>query len=201
MKALELPPTLRTATLDEIPNTLENREWLLKRERAKIVQGYTYQPKPKPESIFDFYCEINIDNSKLWELFGVLLFTLPDEISFIYHHIDSDTTFSPYLNKLDIINTVSKYATELTQDGLLEFGAIYQSDTELIEVFVKKSKFIQYWGRNFVIFKNIMLEFGLEEIEDLNFLDEFPLVTTPLRLHDLTVLDTEELITTLNSEW
>lgn len=37
MKQLELPKTLRTATIEEIPDTVENREWLQEIKDAKIV--------------------------------------------------------------------------------------------------------------------------------------------------------------------
>lgn len=201
MKQLELPKTLRIATIEEIPDTVENREWLKEIKDAKIVQGYTYQTKPTDDSPFEFYCEINIDNSRLWELFSVLICTMPDEISFIYNHVDSEPNFSPYLSRNKLIEILLKYQKEFSQDGLLEFGAIYQDETVLIEAFVKKYKYIQYWGNNLLTFKNIMSEFELNEIKDLNFLDEFPMVTVPLTLVDSTAIQTETLVTQLYAEF
>ena len=198
MKHLQLPPTLKTASLDEIPNTVENQEWLKELEHAKIVQGYTLQPNEDAALPFKFYSEINIDNHNLWALFGVLAFTLPDEVSFIFNHADDEPTFSPYINKIEILELVSKYSNELSQDGLIEFGLTYQDSDLLAEVFVNKSKFIQYWGSDHQTFSNIMAEFKLSQVDGLNFIDEFPLVTTPLRLYDSSALETQALLEKLS---
>ena len=147
---------------------------------------------------FKFYSEINIDNHNLWTLFGVLAFTLPDEVSFIFNHADDEATFTPYKNKNELLELISKYSKELSQDGLVEFGVIYHDNDLLAEVFVKKSKFIQYWGSNNQTFLNIMADFKLSQVDGLNFIDEFPLVTTPLRLYDPSALETQTLLENLS---
>lgn len=122
---------------------------------------------------------------------------MPEEISFIYNHVDSEPNFSPYLSRNKLIEILLKYQKEFSHDGLLEFGAIYQDETVLIEAFVKKYKYLQYWGNNLSTFKNIISEFELNEIKDLNFLDEFPMVTVPLTLVDSTAIQTVTLVTQL----
>jgi hypothetical protein len=135
--------------------------------------------KESETSLFDFYSEININNDNLWTLFGVLAFTLPEQVSFIINEADEEPVFSPYSNRQELIETLTKYSKELSQDGLIEFGVVYQDEDSLIEVFVKKSKYIQYWGSDYQSFLSIMSEFKLSQIDNLNFIDEFPLVTTP----------------------
>lgn len=200
MKHLQLPPTLRTATIDEIPNTEENKEWLKEREVAKIIQGYTLETNENLELPFKFYSEINIDNPNLWELFWALAFTLPNEACFIFSHADEEPSFSPYTNKKELLGIVSNYSKELSQDGFIEFGIVYQDSNILEEVFVKKSKFIQYWGSDHQSFLDIMIDFELTQIHGLNFIDEFPLVTIPLNIHDPSVLETQILLENLRQQ-
>jgi hypothetical protein len=68
----------------------------------------------------------------------------------------------------------------LTQDCTIEFGLIYHTDEKLEEVFVSDSKFLKVWSNEETSFRQIMNEFGLREIQELNFIDEFPKVVEPL---------------------
>jgi len=194
MKSLELPITIRTARIDEVPYSDKVAAAILKRNDAKIVEGYTLKQNSTHDLPFKFYCEINIDNPKLWTLFNVLLFTFPDEVSFIFSHIDEEALYSEYLDKTEVLSKITKYETELTQDGFIEFGIIYQDENLLIEIFVDRTKYIKYWGADQKTFQNIMVEFNLNQIDDLNFIDEFPLATEALNSFNSNVIPTFELI-------
>jgi len=201
MRPLELPMTIRTARIDELPYSDGLAEKIQKRASAKIVEGYTFQENHTNELPFKFYSEINIDNSKLWTLFKVLLFTFPDTVSFIFGHSDEDPTYSEYLDKFEILNKLTKLESELTQDGFIEFGIIYHDENLLIETFVDKTKYIKYWGTDYEAFNNIMLEFSLIKIDDLNFIDEFPLATESLTTFIPDAISTFDLIEQLKNEF
>ena len=198
---LELPPTLRTPNLDDVPNKAEIVDSIKKSLNANIVQGFVVKQNKSKELPFTFYAEINVNNSKLWDLFKTLTLHLPDEISFIFNHSDDEATYGNYQDKYALINKLSNFETELSQDCFLEFGAIHQTDDFLEEVFVDCTKYIKYWGMQELEFRKVMNEFQILEIPDLNFIDEFPKVREALRLHADNIIETDELIETLKKEF
>ena len=194
MKPLQLPPTIRTARPDEVPARSDLIDRIASRQTANIVQGFTLRENPSIDLPFKFYAEINVDNQNLWALFTTLLLQLPEEICLIYGHIDDAPSYSSYLDKYKIFNTLEPYKIELCHDGFLEFGVVHHQETYLEEVFIKKSKFIQYWGMDEVRFRSTMTQHDIYEVEELNFIDEYPLVTEALRLHYPEAVETGEIL-------
>jgi len=194
MKRLELPRTIRTANIDDVPNEPGILGAISDAATANIVEGYTLQTDIADGSLFQFYAEINVDNSRLWNLTESLLAILPDKISFIFGYIDHELSFSDYDDKEHILATVSSYSVELSQDGFLEFGFIYHGEDMLTEIFIKKSKYIQFWGTSLKLFIEVMNEFSLYEVEDLNFIDEYPMVTESLSNLFPEYADTSQVI-------
>ena len=194
MRTLELPITIRTARIDELPSTQDNIDWIEESKTVKIVEGYILHKNETNELPFTFFAEINVDNSKLWELFKALLISFEEEICFIFGHIDNEPFYSKSRDKFEILNVIEKFQTELTQDGFLEFGIIYHDENKLKEVFVKKPKYIQFWGIDKNEFLAVMNSFSIYEVEDMKFIDEFPLVTEALRIHKENVIETSEMI-------
>lgn len=195
---LELPKTIRFLNEDEIPN---NPSVLKRWEECKttnIVQGYTFklnENNTENELIgFKFYCEINIDNSNLWNLVLALSKTLPDVAAVLFGHIDFDLNYGNYNEKTEILEFISKYKKELTQDTFINFGLIYNDDENLVEIFVDESKYIKYWGVNEEFFRKIMDDFNLKEIENLEFIDEYPKVREVLTRFDENAVASNTLI-------
>jgi len=56
------------------------------------------------------------------------------------------------------------------------------------------AKYVQYWGVNPEPWGRIMQNFSLNLIDDLNFIDEFPLVTESLQLHNVNTIPTDNLL-------
>ncbi|MES2486860.1 MAG: hypothetical protein V4581_13055 [Bacteroidota bacterium] len=198
MKKLELPVTIRLATKDDVPNETEILSNIIKGEGANIVEGYIIHQNNSHDLPFNFFSEININNSRVWDLFDALIKGFPSVACLVYGHIDADPFYSKYIDKSLILEKTSQYKKELSQDGFLEFGMLYQDDDKLIEVFVKKAKYIQYWGTNESFFIKVMNDFALQYTEEINFVDEFPVVTESLSLYDSEALCTEDLINILN---
>ena len=195
---LEAPPTIRLPRPEEIPSHPEVLEQLKAREHANIVEGYTLANNTTHDLPFTFYAEINIENSRLWAIFKALANQLPAEVSCIYNLYEEDAIVSAYKGKNLILAQLEQYETELTQDCFLEFGLIYHSQDALGEVFVADSKFLKVWGSDETAFRQLMDGFGLSEIEDLNFIDEFPKVVEPLTMFNDKVKSTETVIAELN---
>lgn len=195
---LQPPPTIRLPRPEEIPSYPEVIELLKARENANIVEGYTFSVNTTNDLPFKFYAEINIDNSSLWSLFIALAHQLPDEVCCIYNLYEEEAIISGYKDKKLILAQLRRYETELTQDSNLEFGLIYHAQNELGEVFVADSKFLKVWGNDEFAFRDLMNEFGLKEIENLNFIDEFPKIVEPLTMFNDKVKSSETVVSELN---
>lgn len=195
---LELPPTIRLPRPDELPDNPEVFQRLKERENANIVEGYILSDNTTHDLPFTFYAEINIDNSRLWDLFKALANILPDNLSCIYNWYEEEPIFSIYKDKNILLNQLDIYKTELTQDCNLELGLIYHTDDKLEEVFIADSKFLKVWGNNKIAFRQLMNDFRLNEVSGLNFVDEFPKIVEPLAMFNEKAKSTETIIQELN---
>ena len=188
---LETPPTIRSPRADELPNNPDAIERLRKRKNANIIEGYRLRYNTTNDLPFKFYVEININNSRLWDLFTALANQLPDNLSCVFNLHDEDAISSEYKEKALIFKKLDNYKIELTQDCNIGFGIIYQSDNKLEEVFISESKYLKVWGSNEIAFRQLMNDFELNEIPNLNFIDEFPTIVEPLTMFESNAKMTE----------
>ena len=193
MTKLELPPTSRTAHADELPQQPEYESAIQASRTANIVESYTIQ-KSINETSYNYYSEVNIDNSRLWDFFKAWLLSFTQEVSLIFCYKDADPNFGKYVDKMDLLNTIEPYAMELCQDGFIEFGIIYNDDDYLKEVYVSSAKYLKIWGKNVNEFEKLLNDFSIYPIENLNFIDEFPMVTENLLSFNQDVRSTDELL-------
>ena len=173
---LVLPKTIRFPEENEFPMNSSVLERLRESKNANIVPGYVFKLKDdNPDNIdlpFEFYAEINIDNPQLWSLIITLSEeTLPENCALIFGYIDSEINYGFYENKFEILKYLEDYKTELIHDTLLIWGLIYHDNENLTEIYVDESKYLKYWGNNEEKFRNIMNQFNLSEIENLEFID------------------------------
>lgn len=202
---LELPKTIRFLNREEIPNNPSVLKRWEESKVANIVQGYTFklnENNPENELIgFNFFSEINIDNWNLWDLMLALSQTLPDVTAVLFGHIDFDLNYGNYEEKKGILEFISQYKREITQDAFISFGLIYNDDENLVEIFIDESKYIKYWGVDENLFREIMNDFGLKEIENLEFIDEYPKVREVLTRLDKKAVDSNTLIKILSERY
>ncbi len=199
---IELAKTIRLARKDEVIKNSAALERIQQIENAKINEGYTFKLKEieneeNQEVPFEFYSEININNSRLWDLVICLADLLPDVSALIIGDSESELNYCDYEPKHNIIDNLKKYKTELTEDAFLEWGMIFNDKKTLTEIFITDSKYIKFWGVDINGFQAIMTKFGLGQIDDLEFIDEYPKVRKPLRLFEDSIMDTTELINEL----
>ena len=203
---LVLPKTIRFPEENEVPTNSSVLERLRESKNANIVPGYVFKLKDdNPDNIdlpFEFYAEINIDNPQLWSLIITLSEeTLPENCALIFGYIDSEINYGFYENKFAILKYLEDYKTELIHDTLLIWGLIYHDNENLTEIYVDESKYLKYWGNNEEKFRNIMNQFNLSEIENLEFIDEYPKVRENINLHFENITETGELIETLRQTY
>jgi hypothetical protein len=195
---LELPKTIRFLNRDEIPNNPSVLKRWEESKTANIVQGYTFRLNESDSENelmgFEFYSEININNSSLWNLIVALTKTLPAVSAVLFGHIDFELNYGNYQDKEAILEFINQYKKEITQDAFVNFGLIYNDDENLVEIFLDESKYIKYWGTDENFFREIMNDFGLREIENLEFVDEYPKVREVLTRLDKEAIDSKTLI-------
>ncbi len=143
---------------------------------------------------FKFYSEINVNNSRLWDLVICLTGLLPDVSALLIGFSEAELNYCQYEATEDLIVKLQKYKTELIEDTFIEWGIIFNDEKTLTEIFISSSKYIKLWGVDIEGFQDIMKMFGLNQIDDLEFIDEYPNVKVPLRLFEDSIIDTTELI-------
>jgi hypothetical protein len=199
---LEIPRTIREPRRDEMPSNSPALHQLELKKSAKIVEGYKLLYKEAVDSLpFKFYAEVNVNNSRLWSLLLALLNELPDEVALIFGFYDNEPNYGKYGNKNELIHELENYTREIAEDCHLEIGMIFHTDNELIEIFIAEAKYIKFWGINEPSFRKLMIDFGLHEIADIEFIDEYPKVVFPLKSIDKTVFDSYEVIQRLKEKY
>jgi hypothetical protein len=179
---LQLPITVRIPSDEEIEHRPDIDGILFRRRKAKIVEGYTLILNDNPRLPYRFQALVNIDNSRLWDLFLALAATLPDKVSCVYGMYEEDNSVTTtLLQKQFVLQELEKYRNELTQDCALEVGLLFQTKDILLELGISDSKYIRYWGAELERFRLLMKSFKLPPVEGLEFIDEYPKIVTPLR--------------------
>lgn len=199
---IELPKTIRPARLDEVPKNSTAFERLQLLDDAKIEEGYNFKLKENDNNghkkiPFDFYSEININNSRLWGLVIALTDLLPNVSALIIGDSECEPNYCDYKPKNELLDKIKKYKTELIEDAFLDWGIIYNDKESLTEIFVPDSKYVRFWGVDIDGFKSIMTKFELNQLDDMEFIDEYPKVREPLRLFDNSLKETNDLINEL----
>ncbi len=196
---LEKPITIRLPREEEISKNSDIIRRLKEMEQATIEEGYKLTQNTDDYLPFSFYAEININNSRLWNLFVALSETMPNRINCIYNEYGKETIVGRYMEKSDILPKLEQLKFELTQDCNLEFGLLFHVEYVLEEILVSETKYIKYWGSHEMTFRETMEKFGLKENADLHFIDEFPSVVEPLTKFHENVKTTDVVLKELDT--
>lgn len=195
---LELPVTVRIPLPEEMPHRPDIEELLLKRKKAVIAAGYKISPNTIRQLSFGFQAEININNSSLWNLMLALLHLLPEEICCEYGLHEDETVTTAYFPKAAVLQKISPYQQELTQDCALQLNLYAHTLNELTEIIITPAKYIRFSGSNEDGFLQCMRKFNLTEIPGIAFIDEYPKIVEPLRKFISTARRPEDVIWSLN---
>lgn len=195
---LELSPTIRRPLISELPKN-DNILWRFKEcENVAFVEGYEVYNTSTQNSPYAFYAVININNSRLWDLFKALVGILPEKVSCIYNIYEEEATLSDYADKNLIVEKLEDFKIELTQDCNLEFGLMYQSNDTIEEIFIAEAKYIKVWGNDEIGLRTLLNDFGLFEVPNLRLIDEFPKIVTPLKYYNENVKEPYIIIEALD---
>lgn len=191
---LELPNTIRAPRADEFPSPRDAAAALKARSNAKLVEGFIFHINTQKEIPCLFYAEININNSRLWDLFDSLLQNLPEESAFMYNKSGKTASYGRGKTMAVVMQFLEPYEPELTRDPFIEFGFISNDPAGLEEILVTDCKYLKVWGNDEAAFRKVMLDYNLPETPDMNFVDEFPRAVESLEYFDESVKPTWEML-------
>jgi hypothetical protein len=175
----KLPLGIRVPRDDEYPSDVDVSEVNENRNSANIVEGFTF--KEVSADKYNYYTEVNVDADRGWDLFCCLTNSLIKENAYgIVAFKGQEPKLSQFTNVNTILNILEKHKFELTNDGYLEFGIASYDENSLNEVFVTSYKYFKIWSKEKDSLINALINFGLEEVAELQFVDEFPVVSEAL---------------------
>ncbi|PJZ58001.1 hypothetical protein [Leptospira barantonii] len=181
---LILPIGIRPPHPTEYPKGYDIELINTNRERAKIVPGYKIC-NPTEQEKFSAYIEVNVNADELWSVFlGLVEIIIPDDSYGIIGFKDEEYNLSPYTSKKHLLNLFLQYRFELLNDGFLAFGIAHNDEYSLNEVLVESFKYIKIWTTEESRVRELLHYFSLEVHDDLQFIDEFPVISESLSLKD-----------------
>ncbi|AFY95376.1 hypothetical protein [Chamaesiphon minutus] len=180
---LIFPEGVRLATSTEIPFDPDLPELLAKISNAQIEPGYIVHEIN--DRLFKYYIEANVNAKQVWPLFCSLCKILfPEESQPVLGDISGETLHGEYANTAKMLELFDRFQFYLANDCSLQFGLGNSSPEEICEVFVASTKHFQIWTNTVDSVEKIMADYDLRRVENLQFIDEFPRVTTSLEYKD-----------------
>jgi hypothetical protein len=177
LSRLILPAGIRLAYKDEIPE-IDDVSWS-RVQSANITTGYVI--KETPDYQYPFYAEANVDAPVIWDVFcDLCLGLLGPYAELIMSEIDDEPTSLGTSRTDSLLDILGQHAYQLVNDGFVQFGLISLQKDLASEVFVTTTKYFQVWVKDVAQFRSIMAKHGIFEVDELEFLDEYPRTTTRL---------------------
>jgi hypothetical protein len=179
MPLYKLPIGIRIPKDDEYPKGHDIKSINDKRDSANIVEGFTISEVSGER--FSHYAEANIDASKIWGVFRSLTNNLINESAYgIIGFKEEKSKLSRFTTMEKIIGIFQRFEFELTNDGFLEFGIATYNERSLNEIFVTSFKYMNIWTDKKECLVETFKSHGIQQMENLQFIDEFPVVTEAL---------------------
>jgi hypothetical protein len=176
---LVFPAGVKLATSTDLPFAPNLPELLARINSAKIEPGYIVHHVEGKS--FQNYIEANVNSQDIWALFHSLCDRLlPQEVELVLGNIDEITFRSQYINKDKVLECLRKIQFYLVNDCCVQFGLGSSSSAETIEIFVTLTKHFQIWANRGDLIEDIMRSHDLLQVDSLQFIDEFPRVTTQI---------------------
>ena len=128
-----------------------------------------------------------------------LLGNLKGETYIVYNFHDEEIKYGSKLLIEEVLQKLDKIESDIINNCSISLG-IVQDTINLKEVFIDDSKFLKYWGSDEDYFRKIMDEFGLQEMEEMKFVDQFPKIVYDWNYVNKNAKSNEEIIKFLEDE-
>jgi len=197
---LKIPFVIRQPNEIDIPKVDSTYNSWKERLLIELVEGFILEENENQRELnFDFYAEINIDNPKIWKLSKRLLGNLKGEGYIVYNLHDEEIQYGKRKNISEIIQKLDEIESDILNNCSVSLGVV-QDSIDVKEVFIDESKFLKYWGSDEEYFRKIMNEFGLEEKEEMKFVDQYPKIVYDWSFVNKDAKTNEEVIEYLENE-
>jgi hypothetical protein len=179
---LVFPRGVRLARTDEVP--VFALAAVERGREANIAPGFVLHPGRPPA--FAVYAEANVDAPMLWEVFDALVRALLPTVAaaLIGCKDDEEPHRAHYTDRDLALAELLPYRDALANDGYLHFGMIFQHDGVTEEVYVEPAKCLKIWSSRPDAIREVFTQFGIPEVAELSFIDEFPRVTEAIPFED-----------------
>jgi hypothetical protein len=196
---LIFPDGVRLANREELPGPESERATLWARiEAANIAPGFVLTPTDGER--FTCYVEANVDAPSIWPIFRDLSRALIEpKATLLFGELDDEPRSLVSGDITTIIEVLSRHEYQLAHDGYLQFGLVSDDDA-INEVFVAPTKHLKVWLNDEARFKAVMHEYGVREVDRLEFLDQYPRTTATLPTDQGVLRDAAELALQLHTE-
>lgn len=183
MSIYKLPLGISIPEFDEFPNEHDAELINKKRNEANIVEGFKVREICNEN--YTHFVEINVNVDDIWSLFVELSNNLIGDVAYgVIGFKDDEPILSEFTKKQNILDIFNDYKFELMNDGFIQFGIAHTDDFSFNEIHISNFKYFQIWTSNIEVLKMILDKFGLEE-KDINFIDEFPVVSKALQADEI----------------
>ena len=197
---LKIPFVIRQPNEIDIPKGGSTYNSWKERLSVELVEGFVLTENENQKELnFDFYAEINVDNQRIWELSKRLLENLKGESYIVYNLHEEEIQYGKKKDISEIIQKLDKIKSDIINNCSISLGII-QDSISLKEVFIDESKFLKYWGSDEGYFRRIMNEFGIEEKEEMKFVDQYPKIVYDWRFVNKEAKTNEEVIEYFENE-
>lgn len=176
----KLPIGIRIPNKDEYPKGAEPELINNRRNSANIVSGFIIMEILGQR--YTHFAEVNVNADILWNVFCELTSKLFDDLAYgIIGFKGEKPTLSNFTGLEVLMAIFEQYKFELTNDGYLEFGIAHCNENTLNEIFISSFKFMRIWTNKKELLIDTLSQFGITQIDNLQFIDEFPIVSEALR--------------------
>jgi hypothetical protein len=191
---LAFPDGIRLTHKDEIPGPEPERAATWSRvQLANIAPGFLV--KESNDHRFSFYAEANVDAPRMWAVFSDLCRGLIGPVAaLVMSELDQESTHIGTASTSAILSLLEPHAYQLANDGWIQFGLIEERRDSITEVFVATTKHFEVWLNDEKLFRSIMQGHALSEVDQLEFLDEYPRTTIRLPADRVLFYDHTEFI-------
>jgi hypothetical protein len=139
---------------------------------------------------FTHCAEINVDAPHIWALFIDLCHALLGPVAtLVLGELDDEPTPIGSADVSLVIGALEPHKYQLAHDGFLQFGLVSKQDDRLDEVFVGPAKHFKVWFNDDMRFRSCMDQYGLRQMAQLEFIDEYPRTTVALQTNAVVFSD------------
>lgn len=185
---LRLPRGVRFMTVEQdavaVPEDVRIRivEAAARTQGVRLTTGYVARASTAPA--YAAIIKANVHADQLWRVMRDLVDTLlPIVAAPVIGFKGEAPSLGPYTHRERALGVFEPFVEQLTHDGFLEWGVMFQWRGVTEEIFVKSTKYVQIWTNDPPRAARVLHRHGIPEVPDLQFVDQYPFVSNTFPLY------------------